>query len=96
MITWVIYDIVSNKTRNKVKRVCKDAGLHRVQKSVFLGDIVENVFDEIQIKIKDIINLNTDSVYVFTMTKKELQMAGLIGQAFDKKYVTNEIIAKFF
>lgn len=96
MITWVIYDISNSKIRNKVIRVCKDAGLYRVQKSVFLGDIEDNRFDEIQHIFRDLIDLDNDSVYVFTMSSKELKMAGLIGQAFDKKFVSNEIIAKFF
>lgn len=96
MITWVIYDISCNKIRNKVIRICKDAGLYRVQKSVFLGDISENKFDEIQLIFNEIINQETDSIYVFPMTKKELRMAGLIGQAFDKKFVSHDLIEKFF
>lgn len=96
MITWVIYDISSNKIRNKIIRICKDAGLYRVQKSVFLGDISENKFDEIQLIFNDLVNLDIDSVYVFPMSKKELRMAGLIGQAFDKKFVSHEVIEMFF
>jgi len=37
MLTWVIYDIASNKTRNNIIKKCKNAGLYRVQKSVFLA-----------------------------------------------------------
>ena len=96
MLTWVIYDIVANKTRNKVIKACKNIGLYRVQKSVFLGDIEYNQFDEIKVKLEDIINKEEDSIYVFPMNKKELKEAGLLGQAFDKELVTNEIIAKFF
>ena len=96
MITWVIYDISENKIRNKVIRICKDAGLYRVQKSVFLGDIEENRFNEIQLVFQDLIDLENDSVYIFPMSKKELKIAGLIGQAFDKKFVSHELISMFF
>ena len=96
MITWVIYDISENKIRNKVIRICKDAGLYRVQKSVFLGDIEENRFNEIQLVFQDLIDLENDSVYVFPMSKNELKIAGLIGQAFDKKFVSHELISMFF
>ena len=41
------------------------------------------------------IDLEKDSVYVFPMSKSELKKAGLIGQAFDKELVTDEIISKF-
>ncbi|MDQ2084982.1 CRISPR-associated endonuclease Cas2 [Herbivorax sp. ANBcel31] len=96
MFTWVIYDIVSNKTRNNVIKKCKNAGLYRVQKSVFLGDLEENQFDEIKLEFDNMINQEKDSVYVFPMSKAELNKAGLIGQAFDKELVTDEIISKFF
>ncbi|MDK2917658.1 MAG: CRISPR-associated protein Cas2 [Candidatus Petromonas sp.] len=96
MLVWVIYDIEKNKTRNKVARECKNAGLYRVQKSVFLGDIDNNTFDEIKLKFEDLIDLDKDSVYVFPMSKSELRKAGLIGQAFDKELVTDEIVSKFF
>ena len=92
MLAWVIYDISSDKIRRKVIKVCKNTGLYRVQKSVFLGEIEENDFDELKL----IIDLDNDSVYVFPMSKKGLNQAGLIGQAFDKELVTDEIISKFF
>lgn len=96
MLTWVIYDIQSNKTRNSVIKRCKNAGLYRVQKSVFLGEIENNQFDELKIVLSAIINAENDSVYLFPMSKAELKQAGLLGQAFDKELVTDEIISKFF
>lgn len=63
---------------------------------MFLGEIEDNDFDELKLKMEDIIDLEHDSVYVFPMTKKGLNQAGLIGQAFDKELVTDEIISKFF
>lgn len=96
MLVWVMYDISSDKIRRNAIKICKNVGLYRVQKSVFLGEIEENDFDELKLKMEEIINLDSDSVYVFPMTKKALNEAGLIGQAFDKELVTDEIISKFF
>jgi CRISPR-associated protein Cas2 len=96
MLTWVIYDIVSNRTRNRIIKKCKNVGLYRVQKSVFLGDLENNKFDEIKLELDNMIDSEKDSVYVFTMSKAELNRAGLLGQAFDKELVTDEIISKFF
>lgn len=96
MLAWVIYDISSDKIRRRAIKVCKNTGLYRVQKSVFLGEIEENDFDELKLKMEDIIDLENDSVYVFPMSKKGLSQAGLIGQVFDKELVTDEIISKFF
>ena len=96
MLVWVIYDIADDKIRRKAIKICKNVGLYRVQKSIFLGDIEENDFDEVKLRLEDTVDLKNDSVYVFTMSKKELNKAGLIGQAFDKELVTDEIISKFF
>ena len=96
MLVWVMYDIADDKIRRKAKKKSKNVGLYRVQKSIFLGDIEENDFDEVKLRLEDTVDLKNDSVYVFTMSKKELNKAGLIGQAFDKELVTDEIISKFF
>ena len=96
MLVWVMYDIADDKIRRKAIKICKIVGLYRVQKSIFLGDIEENDFDEVKLRLEDTVDLKNDSVYVFTMSKKELNKAGLIGQAFDKELVTDEIISKFF
>ncbi|MGB7604844.1 MAG: CRISPR-associated endonuclease Cas2 [Lutisporaceae bacterium] len=96
MLVWVIYDIEKNKARTNVAKVCKNAGLYRVQKSVFLGTLEDNEFDEIKLRIEDIVNIEKDSVYIFPMNKSELKNSGLIGQAFDKELVTDEIISNFF
>lgn len=96
MLIWVVYDIQSDKIRNNVVRRCKNIGLYRVQKSVFLGEVEENQLDELKLVLENLINLNKDSVYVFPMSRAELKKAGLLGQAFDKELVTDEIISKFF
>ncbi|HNR04490.1 MAG TPA: CRISPR-associated endonuclease Cas2 [Bacillota bacterium] len=96
MLTWVIYDIECNRIRTRVAKVCKNAGLYRVQKSVFLGTLEDNEFDELKLRIEGLVDLEKDSVYVFPMNKSELRVCGLIGQAFDKELVTDAIISKFF
>ena len=69
LLVWVVYDISSNKIRRNAIKACKNVGLYRVQKSVFLGEIEENDFDELKLKMEDIIDLDKDSVYIFPMSK---------------------------
>lgn len=95
MIAWVLYDIENDKARTKVAKLCKQAGLYRVQYSVFLGTIDKNMKDNLQLQIEALIDENKDSVYIFPMSKNELQDTVLLGQAFDKKLVTDEIKALF-
>ena len=95
MIAWVMYDIEIDKSRTKVAKLCKQAGLYRVQFSVFLGTLDANQKDTLQLQIENLIDEETDSVYIFPMSKSELQATVLLGKAFDKKLVTDEIKALF-
>jgi CRISPR-associated protein Cas2 len=95
MVAWVLYDIEDDKVRTKVAKLCKQAGLYRVQFSVFLGTIDANGKDTLQLQISGLIDEEKDSVYIFPMTKAELQATALLGKAFDKKLVTDDVKALF-
>jgi CRISPR-associated protein Cas2 len=95
MIAWVLYDIENDKARTKVAKICKQAGLYRVQFSVFLGTLDKSRKDTLQLQIEELIDEESDSVYIFPMSKNELQETVLLGQAFDKKMITDEVKALF-
>ena len=95
MIVWTIYDIQDNKVRNKVSKICKQNGLYRVQKSVFLGTIDASEMKAMSLQIEELIDKEQDKVYIFPMSKKELKQTVLLGQAFDKKLITDEVKALF-
>lgn len=95
MIVWVLYDIEKNRSRTKIAKACMQAGLYRVQKSVFLGSVNENQKDTLQLQVEELMNEETDSIYIFPMSKNELKQSALLGQAFDKKLITDEVKALF-
>ncbi|HDH53497.1 MAG TPA: CRISPR-associated endonuclease Cas2 [Nitrospirae bacterium] len=95
MLTWVIYDISKNRTRNRVAKSCKDKGLYRVQKSAFLGKLNRNQIDEFRIMCDDIIDPDVDSVYIFPMCDDDFKKVKLLGQAFDKELVSDEVKSLF-
>lgn len=96
MIVWVMYDIKKDRARTKVAKICQQAGLYRVQYSVFLGTLEKNEFDSIQLQVGELIDEENDSIYIFPMSKDELQQTVLLGQAFDKDFVTDEVRSLFF
>jgi CRISPR-associated protein Cas2 len=96
MITWVLYDIENDRARTRVAKFCKQAGLYRVQFSCFLGTLDAHELDSLQLQIEPEINPDIDKVYIFPMSKNELKSTILLGQAFDKKMVTDEVLALFF
>ena len=93
---WVLYDIEDNRARSRVAKYCKQAGLYRVQLSVFLGKVEANLKDELELKISAEINVEKDKVYIFQMSKAELKNTVLLGQAFDKRLVSDKVKALFF
>ncbi len=94
-LVWVIYDIVNDKTRTQIAKTCKNKGRYRVQKSAFLGTLNKNQIDELKIMCEDIINTEEDSVYIFPMCEDDFKKVKLLGQAFDKKLISDEIKALF-
>ena len=96
MLVWVIYDITENSVRKKVSDRCKDYGLYRVQKSVFLGDLNANQRDSLAIECEGMIDIDIDSVYIFPMDDESFKKVKLIGQAFDKELVSDEVLTTFF
>ncbi len=95
MILWVLYDISNDRARGRVARLCKQNGLYRVQYSVFVGKTTADERDALRLDIDDEIDPDRDKVYLFTLTKAELKQAILLGQAFDRKLVTDELHALF-
>ena len=94
MLTWVVYDISKNKTRRKVAKHCLDFGLYRVQKSVFLGEVPPNRVDEILLFSRDLLDLETDSVYIFPMCREDFDKVHIVGQGFDRPLVADEVLTK--
>ncbi len=95
MIAWVLYDIQNDRARNQVAKLCKQAGLYRVQLSVFLGTLDEHQKDTLELQLEALIQPERDKVYIFPMSRRELQQTVLLGQAFDKKLVKDEVRALF-
>jgi len=94
-LVWIIYDITIDRARGKVAKLCKEAGLYRVQKSVFLGTITPNRLDELSMQIEELIDEDTDSIYIFPLCQADFKKVQTMGQAFDKKLVTDEVKALF-
>lgn len=91
ILIWVLYDIHKDRVRNKVAKLCKGAGLFRVQMSVFLGTIQRNRLDELAMHVEDLIEKDKDRVYIFPMCEQDFKKVIIQGQAFDRKLVTDEV-----
>jgi len=94
MLTWVLYDISKDRTRTKIAKRCLDFGLYRVQKSVFLGDLAPNRVEEVLLFSRELLNPETDAVYVFPMCREDFERVRIVGQGFDRKLVADEVLTQ--
>ncbi len=95
MLVWVLYDIEKDRSRTKAAKACKQAGLYRVQFSCFLGSLSPATKTALTLQLEELIDEEKDKVYIFPMSQDELRNTVLLGQAFDKKLVNDEIRALF-
>lgn len=95
MIVWVLYDIKNDRARGKAAKYCKQAGLYRIQYSAFIGQLDLNQRDTLSLQLESQIDADADKVYILPMSSDELKETVLLGQAFDKKYVSDDVKALF-
>lgn len=96
MLVWVLYDIENDRNRTKAAKVCLKSGLYRVQFSCFLGTLTSAQKSALSLQLEELIDLEKDKVYIFPMSQDELRNTVLLGQAFDRKMVNDEVTALFF
>lgn len=64
MLILVIYDISDNKIRNKLIKKLQHFGLHRIQKSGFLGNLNHDKREQLEENLNDYLSGTKDSIYV--------------------------------
>ncbi|HWQ13976.1 MAG TPA: CRISPR-associated endonuclease Cas2 [Roseiflexaceae bacterium] len=90
MFTIISYDIVEDRRRTKVMKLLKGYG-RRVQYSVFECDLSKKELEQVGRELRDIIDLNTDSVRCYLLDKAAVARIQILGIG----QVTNEPIYYF-
>lgn len=65
MLYTALYDISENSLRNKIIMKCKNYGLVRIQKSIFMGELTKNKAEMLAIDIKTFQFKPTDKIFIF-------------------------------
>jgi CRISPR-associated protein Cas2 len=80
-LTYIIaYDISDDRRRARVAAILQAYG-DRIQRSVFVASIENDLLSEARQRIGEIINPDTDSVYVFRQCAACWDAVGIHGQA---------------
>lgn len=70
MLTLVIYDISNNHERNQLIKTLQHYGLHRIQKSAFLGNLDKNRRSKLENNLPPHISSSDDSIYIVPICDK--------------------------
>ena len=84
---YATYDITENVTRESIIQILKDAGLVRIQKSVFCGELSNQQKKDLTENIRKIVEQERDSFYLITSCNQCFGKMITIGKDFDEQYV---------
>jgi CRISPR-associated protein Cas2 len=76
----IAYDISDDRRRARVAAILQTYG-DRIQRSVFVATIETGLLNEARERISEIINPDTDSVYIFRQCAACREAVGIHGQA---------------
>jgi len=70
--TFVIYDIVEDKTRTRIADACLDFGLTRVQYSAFAGMLNRNRREELFLRLRNILGDEAGKILMQPVCEKDV------------------------
>lgn len=71
LLTFVVYDIESDRLRSRVANVCKDYGLNRIQYSAFSGLLDSSRRQELFLKLSDTLGPRPGRILVLPLCEKD-------------------------
>lgn len=96
MVYCVAYDIVNDKVRRQVVKLCKQTGLMRIQKSIFIGKTESFRIKNLENEVKAMIDSKRDRFLIAPFDNLAFQQLQFLGFQPDKKLLAHEIQVMFF
>ncbi|WP_080905435.1 CRISPR-associated endonuclease Cas2 [Parabacteroides sp. Marseille-P3160] len=98
MLFFVMYDIESNKVRRYISKYLLKKGCTRIQRSIFLADLSNSVYEEIKNDLKEVQSVyeNKDSIIIVPISTDYIQSMKVIGQSIDIDLITHIKNTLFF
>lgn len=98
MLCFVMYDIEDNRVRKKIADYLIEKGLQRVQKSVFLGQLHQKVYQEIYQTMHALQAAyeNEDTIMIVPVAEQDLRSMRLIGREIDIEITLGRANTLFF
>ncbi len=84
------YDISNDKTRRLAVKLCKKAGLTRIQRSVFAGAAPAPKIQDIRNELSPLLDAKTDSLTIQPLDKTAYGQLSFTGKKWSKKDIARE------
>ena len=85
MLYTILYDISDTKIRNKVVMKCKNYGLVRTQKSIFMGELTKNKAEMLTLEIKEFKFSEKDRIFVIPACDSCFTNKAIVGKIEEDK-----------
>ncbi|MCE7925554.1 MAG: CRISPR-associated endonuclease Cas2 [Haliscomenobacteraceae bacterium CHB4] len=95
MYYWIAYDIAGNRTRRLAAKWCKQAGLLRLQRSVFTGRSDAGRIRELETNLKPLLSPK-DRFLILPMDKSAWENLLLLGDHPSKTWLNRSEPFKYF
>ena len=91
---WIMYDITTAKGLRRITKLCRQNGLHRVQKSIYLGDLTPEQTVKMQENILSWISPAEDRFMMLPITQRCMDAAITLGQniTFEELLETKDVV----
>lgn len=73
LLTFVVYDIESDRIRNRIANACKDYGLKRIQYSAFCGSLDASRRKELFARLSDTLGRRPGKILVLPVCEKDAE-----------------------
>jgi len=91
----ITYDISSNRLRLRTARWCKQAGLLRLQRSVFVGKALKRLIEELETQVRAEMHPN-DRLCIILLSNEAWERMQLFGDNLPKDLLTRSEPARYF
>lgn len=98
MLFFVMYDIENNKVRRLVAKYLLRQGCHRIQHSIFLADLSNDIYQKIRNDLAEVQSAyeNEDSILVVPISTDYLRSMKVIGKNINVDVITHARNTLFF
>ena len=81
----LIYDIESDRLRNRISEACLDYGLERIQYSAFFGKLSRNRRQELALRLRSEVKDDTAKIRVIPVCQSDLDQMWMLEQTNPEK-----------